>query len=170
MLLEVPIKGEIKLKVGDIVYLTGEIVTARDRAHRRLTEEGGTLPINLNAIYHCGPLVKKENGFEVISAGPTTSSRMERYTKAMVERFGTKVFIGKGGMGEGSQRIFKENGCVYLAFTGGAGALAAKGIKEVRGVHWEDLGMPEAVWHLRVENFGPLVVAMDGSGRSLYRR
>ncbi|MEE8403735.1 MAG: FumA C-terminus/TtdB family hydratase beta subunit [Candidatus Hydrothermarchaeaceae archaeon] len=170
MLLEVPVKGEITLKVRDIVYLTGEIITARDRAHRMLVEEGATLPVDFNTIYHCGPLVKKTNGFEVISAGPTTSSRMERYTKAMVGRFGTRIFIGKGGMGEESQRIFKENGCVYLAFTGGAGALAARCIKEVKGVHWEDLGMPEAVWRFRVENFGPLVVAMDSRGGSLYKR
>lgn len=168
MLLKVPTKGKIKLEVGDIVYLTGEIVTARDGAHKRLTEEGGTLPINLNTIYHCGPLVKKENGFEVISAGPTTSSRMEKYTKAMVEQFGTKIFIGKGGMDKKSQKIFKEHGCIYLAFTGGAGALAAQGIKAVKSVYWEDLGMPEAVWHLKIENFGPLVVAMDSSGKSLY--
>ncbi len=169
MLLETPVKDEIKtLKAGDIVHLTGEIITARDMAHRRLVEEDAKLPVDFNVIYHCGPLVKKENGWKMISCGPTTSSRMDRYTRAMVERFGVKIFIGKGGMGEESRRIFKENTCVYLTFTGGAGALAARGIKEVKAVHWEDLGMPEAVWQLKVEDFGPLVVAMDSRGGSLY--
>ena len=89
MLLETPVKDEIKtLKAGDIVRLTGEIITARDMAHRRLVEEDAKLPVDFNVIYHCGPLVKKENGWKMISCGPTTSSRMDRYTKAMVERFG----------------------------------------------------------------------------------
>lgn len=168
MLLETPVKDEIKmLKAGDIVHLTGEIITARDMAHRRLVEEGVRLPVNFNVIYHCGPLVKKENGWKMISCGPTTSSRMDRYTEAMVERFGVKIFIGKGGMGEESRRIFRENKCAYLAFTGGAGVLAARSIS-IKDVHWLDMGIPEAVWVLEVANFGPLVVGIDSKGNSLY--
>ena len=168
MLLETPVKDEIKmLKAGDIVHLTGEIITARDMAHRRLVEEDARLPVDFNVIYHCGPLVKKENGWKMISCGPTTSSRMDRYTKAMVERFGVKIFIGKGGMGEKSRRIFKENTCVYLTFTGGAGVLAARDTS-IKDVHWLDMGIPEAVWVLEVVNFGPLVVGIDSKGNSLY--
>jgi tartrate/fumarate subfamily iron-sulfur-dependent hydro-lyase beta chain len=88
----------------------------------------------------------------------------------MAEKFGTRLFIGKGGMDAESSKVFEEFGCAYLAFTGGAGALAAKGIKGVKAVYWEDLGMPEALWHIEVENLGPLVVAMDSTGRSLYER
>ena len=100
----------------------------------------------------------------------TTSARLNEYTKTMAEKFGTRLFIGKGGMDAASGKVFTKLGCAYLAFTGGAGALAASGIKEVVEVHFEDLGMAEAVWQLRVEDFGPLVVAMDARGGSLYDR
>lgn len=170
MLINIPAKEEIKLTVGDEVYLSGELITARDMAHRRLAKEGASLAVNFNVIYHCGPLVKKTNGLKILSAGPTSSTRLNSYTRTMAEKFGTRLFIGKGGMDAESSRVFEEFGCAYLAFTGGAGVLAAKGIKEVLAVHWEELGMPEAIWHLRVENFGPLIVAMDSTGESLYDR
>lgn len=170
MLLETPVKDEIKtLRAGDTVHITGDIITARDMAHKRLVIEGSGLPVDFNVIYHCGPLVKKTDGFEVVSAGPTTSARLNPYTRVMAEKFGTRLFIGKGGMDAASLEVFKEFGCAYLAFTGGAGALAAQGIKEVKAVYWEDLGMAEALWHFKVDEFGPLVVAMDSSGGSLYR-
>jgi tartrate/fumarate subfamily iron-sulfur-dependent hydro-lyase beta chain len=167
MKIELPKKDASDLKLGDIVTLSGELITMRDRAHNRAIE-GGELPAPAHTIYHCGPLVKKEKTVEVISAGPTTSARLNSYTRTMAEKFGTRLFIGKGGMDAESSKIFKEFGCAYLAFTGGAGALAAQGIKEVKAVYWEDWGMPEAVWHFRVEDFGPLVVAMDSHGGSLY--
>jgi fumarate hydratase subunit beta len=166
---ELPLKDARDLKLGGIVALSGELITMRDRAHKRAMDRG-ELPAPAHAVYHCGPLVKNKNDFEIISAGPTTSARLNPYTRVMAEKFGTRLFIGKGGMDAASLEVFKEFGCAYLAFTGGAGALAAQGIKEVKAVHWEDLGMPEAVWHLRVEDFGPLVVAMDSRGGSLYER
>jgi fumarate hydratase subunit beta len=131
--------------------------------------EGGEIPAPAHTVYHCGPLVKKTNGFEVISAGPTTSARLNDYTREMAEKFDTRLFIGKGGMDTASSRVFEEFGCAYLAFTGGAGALAAQGIKEVKATFFEDLGMAEAIWQLEVEDFGPLVVAMDSKGGSLYK-
>lgn len=169
MKIELPKKDASDLRLGDIVTLSGELITMRDRAHNRAIE-GGELPAPAHTIYHCGPLVKKEKTFEVISAGPTTSARLNSYTRYMAEKFGTRLFIGKGGMDAESSKIFKEFGCAYLAFTGGAGALAAQGIKEVKAVYWEDWGMAEAVWQFRVEDFGPLVVAMDSHGGSLYNR
>ena len=166
MNIELPLKDARSLKLGDIVTITGELITMRDRASKRATE-GGDVPAPAETIYHCGPLVK--HGCEVISAGPTTSARLNDYTRTMAEKFGTRIFIGKGGMSEESGKVFEDFGCAYLAFTGGAGALAAKGIKEVKAVHWEDLGMAEAVWHFRVEDFGPLVVAMDARAGALYK-
>lgn len=169
MKIELPLEDATDLKLGDVVTLSGELITLRDRAHKRATESV-EIPAPAHTVYHCGPLVKESNGFDVISAGPTTSARFNDYTRTMAEKFGTRIFIGKGGMAVSSSKVFEEFGCAYLAFTGGAGALAAQGIKEVKAVYWEDLGMPEAVWHLRVENFGPLVVAMDSKGGSLYER
>lgn len=167
MNIELPLGDARDLKLGEIVTLAGELITMRDRASKRASESG-EVPAPANTVYHCGPLVK--NGSEVISAGPTTSARLNDYTRMMAEKFGTRLFIGKGGMNAESSKVFKEFGCAYLAFTGGAGALAAHGIKEVKAAHWEDLGMAEAVWHFRVEDFGPLVVAMDSRGGSLYER
>ena len=167
MNIELPLKDASDLKLGDVVMLTGELITMRDRAHKRAVESG-EIPALAHTVYHCGPIVK--NGSEVISAGPTTSARLDSYTHTMAGKFSTRLFIGKGGMDAASSKVFEEFGCAYLAFTGGAGALAAKGIKAVKAVFWEDLGMAEAVWQLHVEDFGPLVVAMDSMGGSLYER
>jgi fumarate hydratase subunit beta len=162
----------LKLKAGDTAYITGEIFTARDEAHHRAVEymeEGKSIPFEFNrgVVYHCGPLAKKENGWKILSAGPTTSARMNEFTPKILERVEVMGIIGKGGMSEEVVRALKGKG-VYFAYTGGAGALAAKAIKRVKGVFWEDLGMPEAVWVFEVENFGPLIVGIDAHGRSLY--
>lgn len=171
MELKTPVKEEdvTNLKVGDVVYLSGKIFTLRDRAHKRALERPHELPQSLNVIYHSGPLAKKNKEWKIVSCGPTTSARMNKYTKDMVEKFGTRLFIGKGGMDEKSSEVFRTKKCAYLAFTGGAGVLAAKTIKKVKAVYWLDLGIPEAVWVLEVDRFGPLVVAMDSQGNSLYK-
>lgn len=176
--LPTPIREEEikRLQVGDVVYLTGEIYTARDKAHQRIIEYESTdaeaeMPIPKGAVlYHCGPLMrKKSNGnWEIIAAGPTTSSRMDATTPAIIEKLRIRAIIGKGGMGDGTRAALQRYGCVYFAMTGGAAVLAANHIKSVKAVYWEDLGMAEAVWHLIVEDFGPLVVSMDTSGKSLY--
>lgn len=163
-----------RLRVGDTVYITGEVFTARDSAHRRALEyqvEGKKLPINMEgkAVFHCGPLVKVVNGnYKVVSAGPTTSTRMELFEDKFIEQFHVRVVIGKGGMGSKTMAAMKKFGAVYCAFTGGAGALAEKAIKRVKSVEWLDLGMPEALWILEVEDFGPLTVAIDTHGNNLY--
>lgn len=162
------------LQVNDTVYLSGTIVTARDAAHRRalqLHNEGKQLPINLDglAVFHCGPLMKKEDdGWSVVAAGPTTSSRMELFEAEFIQHFNVRIIVGKGGMGKKTTDAMKRYGAVYGAFTGGAAVLAAKSIKRVKGVAWSDLGMPEAMWLLEVENFGPLAVAIDTNGNNLF--
>ena len=167
---------EIKdLQAGDIVYLSGDVYTARDKAHQRIIEyklkDAETeIPIEKGAmLYHCGPLMRKsDGGWEIIAAGPTTSSRMEATTPEIIEMLRIRGIIGKGGMGIGTRAALQKYGCVYFAMTGGAAVLAAARIKAVKAVYWTDLGMAEAVWHLLVEDFGPLVVSIDASGNSLY--
>lgn len=162
-----------KLNVGDIIYITGTIVTARDAAHRRILtylKEGKPLPIDLRGgvIYHCGPVVRKiDDKWEALAAGPTTSARMELYEAEVIKNLGVRVIIGKGGMGPKTAQACKEHGAVYVTFTGGAAVLAAKAIKRVVGVEWLDLGIPEALWIFEVENFGPLLVTIDSKGVDL---
>ncbi|MEM1738698.1 MAG: FumA C-terminus/TtdB family hydratase beta subunit [Candidatus Methanomethylicaceae archaeon] len=158
-----------KLKIGDIVFLTGTILTMRDMAHVRalkILRNGEKLPFDLKdrVIYHCGPLIKNN---KVISAGPTTSMRMESLEGELIAITGIRAIIGKGGMGENTRRALKEYGAVYMEFPGGAGALAAKAILNIKGVYWKDLGEPEAVWILEVKNFGPCFVTMDSQGNVL---
>lgn len=160
------------LRVGDVLYLSGIIVTARDAAHRRIVEylrAGKPLPVNLSggAIYHCGPVViKRGNEWRVLSAGPTTSARLELYEPEVIERTGVRIVVGKGGMGRRTASACSKYGAIYATYTGGAAVLAAQTIKRVIGVEWLDLGIPEALWILEVENFGPLVVAIDTTGRN----
>jgi len=162
------------LQMGDTVYLTGILITARDQAHKRALEflrEGEKLPVNLEglAVFHCGPIVKGEDGkWKVVAAGPTTSARMEPLEGDFITALGVRLIIGKGGMGPKTSEAMKSFGAAYGAFTGGAAVLAAKMIRGVKGVEWLDLGMPEALWVLEVEDFGPLTVALDSHGNNLY--
>ncbi|MEM0084586.1 MAG: FumA C-terminus/TtdB family hydratase beta subunit [Candidatus Methanomethylicia archaeon] len=174
--LNTPISDEDirKLKVGDIVYLSGIIVTARDAAHNRalsILNSGKQLPIDLRglAVYHCGPVVDKRNGeWVIVVAGPTTSTRMDALEYDFIEKTGVKMVIGKGGMGNRTVEACKKFGAVYTIFTGGAAVLAAKGMKRVLDVHWLDLGVPEALWVIEVDKFGPLMVTIDSHGNNFY--
>ena len=165
-----------RLKVGDTVYVTGTLVTARDAAHRRILQhlkEGKELPITFSgrALYHCGPLVKKtDEEWTVLAAGPTTSMRMEALEDEVIKNLGIRLVIGKGGMGGKTRSAMKEFGAVYGAFTGGAAVLAAKHIEKAKRVEWLDLGIPDAVWVFEVERFGPLVIGMDSHGNSLFEK
>ncbi|MEW5937848.1 MAG: FumA C-terminus/TtdB family hydratase beta subunit [Candidatus Thermoplasmatota archaeon] len=165
-------EGETRrLRAGEIVYLSGTIFTARDEAHLEMLEHGieGFDPRGM-VLYHCGPVARKENGeWKILVAGPTTSFRMEPLEPGFIARFGVRAIIGKGGMGPGTQEALQRHGTVYLAFTGGAGVLAAERLRKVHAVFLlEKLGMAEAVWVIEAEEFGPLVVAMDAHGNSLY--
>ncbi|MEM0212508.1 MAG: FumA C-terminus/TtdB family hydratase beta subunit [Candidatus Methanomethylicia archaeon] len=174
--LNTPISDEDirKLKVGDIVYLSGIIVTARDAAHNRalsILNSGKQLPIDLRglAVYHCGPVVDKRNEeWVIVVAGPTTSTRMDALEYDFIEKTGVKMVIGKGGMGNRTVEACKKFGAVYTIFTGGAAVLAAKGMKRVLDVHWLDLGVPEALWVIEVDKFGPLMVTIDSHGNNFY--
>ncbi len=163
-----------KLKVNDVVYVTGTMVTARDQAHKRalqLQKEGKQLPIKLEglAVFHCGPIVKKEGDkWIVVAAGPTTSTRMDIFEDEFIKNFKARIIIGKGGMGKRTTDAMQKYGAIYGAFTGGAGVLAAKAIKNVKTVEWLDLGMPEALWIFEAEEFGPLTVAIDSHGNNLF--
>jgi fumarate hydratase subunit beta len=174
--LKTPISEEDvrKLRVNDVIYITGTMITARDAAHRRAIDfhrAGKKLPINLQglAVFHCGPIVKKkEDKWVVVAAGPTTSTRMDLFEDEFIKDFKVRVVIGKGGMGRKTTDAMKKFGAVYGAFTGGAAVLAAKAIKDVKSVEWYDLGMPEAIWVLEVRDFGPLTVAIDAHGNNLF--
>ena len=160
--------------MNDVLYVTGTIVTARDQAHRRALEyikEGKPLPVDLEglAVFHCGPVMGKEHDkWVAVAAGPTTSTRMDLFEDDFIKNFKVRVVIGKGGMGKRTTDAMAKYGAVYGAFTGGAAILAAKAIKNVKGVEWLDLGMPEALWIFEAQEFGPLAVAIDSHGNNLF--
>jgi len=163
-----------KLNVNDVIYITGNIFTARDEAHLLMLEKNKKdIPFNPSemALYHCGPLMKQtKTGWQVISAGPTTSSRMEIFEDKFLEKFNINIIIGKGGMENKTKKALQKHIGVYTAYTGGAGALAADRVEKVDNVYWLDnLGMPEAVWIFKVKEFGPLIVAMDSKGKTIYK-
>lgn len=163
-----------KPRIRDSVYVTGLMVTARDQAHRRALEfvkDAKPLPFNFEgaAVFHCGPIAKKENDqWTIVAAGPTTSTRMEAYEAEFIEKLRPRVIIGKAGMGSGTAEAAKKFGAIYCDFTGGAAVLASRRIKKVQGVEWYDLGMPEALWILDVEDFGPMTVTIDTQGQNLH--
>ncbi|MCK4491331.1 MAG: fumarate hydratase C-terminal domain-containing protein [Candidatus Altiarchaeales archaeon] len=160
-----------KLKVGDIVYLSGIVVTARDRAHERALKDG-KFPVDIRGgvIFHAGPVVKKEDGrWRIVAIGPTTSSRMNPVEAEFIKKFGVGGIIGKAGMSREVADAM-ENKAVYLAMTGGCAAIAANAVKNVIAVYWLDLGIPEAVWVLDVSRLGPLIVGIDSHGSSLYEK
>ncbi len=161
------------LKVGDSVAISGVVFTGRDAVHKYL-HEGGELPKGVNLeggiIYHCGPVVVKDQAgdWQVTAAGPTTSIREEPYQAAIMEKFGVRGVIGKGGMGPKTLAGCAENGSVYLHAIGGAAQVLAEHITQVRTVFFlEEFGSPEAIWELEVDQF-PAVVTMDSHGHSLH--
>jgi fumarate hydratase, class I len=160
------IKG---LCAGDMVSLSGRIVTGRDQVHKYLAASGEP-PINLEGlvIYHCGPIVIKENGvWKIVAAGPTTSMREESFEADIISRFKPGAIMGKGGMGETTLKALSAYGCVYLHTTGGAAQYLAERIVQVEGVYLTGFGQPEAMWVLSVRDF-PALVTMDSHGRSLH--
>lgn len=173
--LDIPLSEQTvrDLELGDRVTLSGLIVTARDRAHAYLLDrpDDDPLPFDLNAgvVYHCGPLVRQTaTGFDVVSAGPTTSARMNPYTPGLLTRYRPRAIIGKGGMNAEVVAALKRIGAVYLSAVGGAGGLLAHAIVAVNGQHkLDEFGSPEAMWMLQVRNF-PALVTIDAHGNSLH--
>lgn len=172
-ILTTPIKDEDleNLNVGDVVYLTGHLVTCRDVAHRRLIEQKRELPVDLKggAIFHAGPIVRKqEDGkFEMVSIGPTTSMRMEKFEREFIKQTGVKLIVGKGGMGPETTAGCQEGKAVHAIFPGGCAVLAATKVEEIERAEWQDLGMPETLWVNRVREFGPLIISIDTKGNNL---
>lgn len=164
----------LSLRAGELVELSGRVVVARDRAHARLVElhdRGLPPPVELGgaAVFHAGPVaLRTAEGWRVLSIGPTTSARFEGLAVEVVRRFKVGAVIGKGGLSPSWAEALREAGAVYLAYPGGAGALAAKSVVKVLEVHWLDLGLPEALWVLEVRRLSPLLVAVDLHGRNLY--
>jgi len=170
--LETPIKisNIKKLHVGDLTFISGVIYTARDKAHAKIRRNRAHLPFNLEGgcIYHSGPIIIQTNEkYRVVAAGPTTSARMNEYVPDVI-KLGVRAIIGKGGLSDRAVEVMKGR-CIYLAFTGGCGALAQRAIVDVLQIYYPELGETEAVWKLKVKNFGPLIVAIDSNGRSLYK-
>ncbi len=172
---ETPFTSEkaMSLRAGDVVFLSGTIVTARDATHERLLDPEAKIPRELAAglghkvLYHCGPVARKrEDGtWDIKAAGPTTSARMSAVEGDVMKRHDVHAIIGKAGI-RGVD--WKGLGGCYLAFVGGAALLARQAIKRVVDVAFIELGIPEAAWILEVEKFGPLIVAQDASGGDLY--
>jgi fumarate hydratase class I len=158
-----------KLKAGDIVLLSGTVFTGRDAVHHHLHKGGELDAIRGGIIYHCGPVVLEENGtYRIMAAGPTTSIREEPYQAGVIERFGIRAIIGKGGMGAKTLEACRTHGCVYLHAIGGAAQIYARCVETVPNVHLKHFGSPEAVWEMHVKDF-PAVVTMDAHGRSLHQ-
>jgi len=171
--LTTPIKNEDleQLTAGDVVYLNGYLITCRDMPHRRLIELGQKLPVDLAglAIFHAGPIVVKDGeGWKMISIGPTTSMRMEKFEKEFIAETGVKLIIGKGGMGPNTVEGCQTHKAVHAVFPGGCAVLAATEVEEIERVEWLELGMPEALWVCRVKNFGPLIISIDTKGNNLF--
>ena len=174
--LNVPVSEEAvrNLAIGDVVFLSGVVHTLRDTAYERTLSslrEGRALPFSLKggAIWHCGPIVKKtDSGWQVMSAGSTTSSRFTQPAAELIAKVGLRAIIGKGAMGEDTVGAMRKQGACYLMTTGGAGAFYSQLIRSVEDVHWLDLGMPAAVWVLSVQKLGPLLVCIDSQGNSLF--
>jgi L(+)-tartrate dehydratase beta subunit len=172
-ILQTPIKDEDieELVAGDIVYLEGTLVTCRDVGHRRLIEMGMKLPVDLQgmAIFHAGPIVaRKDEGWRIVSVGPTTSMRMELFEKEFIGQTGVKLIVGKGGMGPETAEGCHRHKALHAVFPGGCAVLAATQVEEIERVEWLDLGMPEALWVTRVKNFGPLIISIDTKGNNVF--
>ena len=175
-ILTTPISAEdlLNIKIGDVIYLTGHIVTCRDVLHRRVVEEGRELPVDIKggAILHAGPIVRKtgEKSFEMVSVGPTTSMRMEKFEREFIAKTGVRLIVGKGGMGEGTMSGCREFGAIHCVFPAGCAVVAATQVEEIESADWTELGMPETLWKCRVKEFGPLIVSIDAHGNNLFEQ
>jgi len=155
------------IRAGDILYVTGNIAIARDQAHKKLLETFLPELVGL-PIFHCGPIARKVGDeWKIVAGGPTTSTRMDALTPPILEKYKTKIVIGKGGLGETGKRGLAAFGAVYSEFTGGASALAVSKIVGVKKRLLEELGPTELVWIWEVKEFGPLLVTQDHQGNDI---
>lgn len=162
----------LALRTGDAVYLTGTVWGIRDATYIRIFDQNQPPPVDLHgaALLHVAPNVRKRDDgtYEPMTVGTTTSMRMDRFTEASLRDYGIRAIIGKGGLSETSSRALQEYGGVYLAIVGGAASVETEHVEAIENVYFEDL-MPECLWQFRVRDLGPLTVAMDAHGSSIYR-
>jgi L(+)-tartrate dehydratase beta subunit len=172
--LQTPLTEDVvrRLRLEDTVSIDGTIFGIRDATQIRIFDQGIAPPADLRGgvCLHTAPGVRKlpDGRYEKICIGTTTSTRMDRFVPGLVEQYGVRAVVGKGGVLEGSIKAMERVGAVYLAIVGGAAALETLQIEEIEEVWWEDL-MPECLWKFRVKDFGPLIVAVDSHGNSHYR-
>ena len=166
-----------KLKINDTVTLQNTLFGIRDATQIHLFDHGRETRFDLNghAVIHTAPNVRKvvvsekfPVGYEPICIGTTTSDRMERFTQPLMSKNGVRIIVGKGGLREDSAKAFQELGGVYLAIIGGTAALETTWIEQIEDVDMDDLN-PESLWRFKIHDFGPLLVAMDSHGGSIYR-
>lgn len=179
--LNVPVTTEqLKdVEIGDIVYLTGVVYTAREGVYKRILEDGESLPDNMaqisNANFHCSPAARQnpDGTFTIGAMTGTASFRFSKWLDQWFDASGAKIIIGKGGMtSKDYKKYFVPHGAIYLTTVGyGTGALLGRGIKGIRDVHWfDELGIAQAMWMVEVENFGPFIADSDLAGNSLFER
>ncbi|MBM3356183.1 MAG: fumarate hydrolyase [Betaproteobacteria bacterium] len=163
-------------RIGDTVTLNGTLYGIRDGTHIHMFDRGRKTRFDMSghAVIHTAPNVRKvekskahPTGYAPLCIGTTTSARMERFSRPLMEQYGVRVIIGKGGLAEGSLSAFKDLGGAYLAIVGGAAALETTWVEAIEDVDLDDLN-PESLWKFRVKGFGPLLVSMDSRGGSIY--
>jgi L(+)-tartrate dehydratase beta subunit len=156
------------LHIGDIFYLSGMLATGRDDVHRRIVHEGMSCPFDFSGgvIFHAGPIVRGDT--ELVSIGPTSSIRMELWAADFIAKTGVKIMIGKGGMGGKTAAACRDYGVIHCVYPGGCAALGAGQVERIEGVYWKELGMPEALWVMKVREFGPLIVSIDARGNNMF--
>ena len=148
------------LHAGDTIYLSGDLFTGRDAVHERVTREGRDFPGIVRQL--------DDGSYEMVSIGPTTSMRMERFEYDFIRETGVKIVIGKGGMKDDTARGCREFCAIHCAAPAGCAVVNAVCVEETSGVEWSDLGMPEAVWVMKVKEFGPLIVTIDTEGNNYF--
>jgi len=165
-----------KLSAGDIVYLSGQIFTLRDRSHQRIDEyfrKGMDIPFDLKdgAVFHCGPIIryKREREWEAVCVGATSSSRFSPFVASLIRGFGPRIVIGKGNLFKDAMEALISHRAVFLLAIGGCAALYGSQVKRVVNNYWEEFGMADSVWEFQMEKFGPLSVGIDCKGENLYK-
>lgn len=160
------------LRAGDQVLVDGIIWGIRDATLIRIFDQGQAPPADLEGgiLLHTAPSVRRrpDGGYDPVSVGTTTSMRMDRFTRGCLDTLGARAIVGKAGLRDETLAVLQEFGGVYLAIAGGAASTETTQVEEIEHVYWEDL-LPECLWRFRVRDFGPLLVAMDTHGTSIYR-
>ncbi|MCL2196029.1 MAG: FumA C-terminus/TtdB family hydratase beta subunit [Treponema sp.] len=157
------------LRIGNIIYLSGILFTGRDEVYHRIAKEGKLPPFDFKemAVYHAGPIVKGNR--ELVSIGPTSSIRLEKWAGDFLRKTSVKIMIGKGGMGDNTAAACNELGAIHCVYPGGCAVLGASQIEKIENCIWPELGMAECMWVMRTNLFGPLIVSIDCEGNNIFK-